>query len=573
MKKKLFVCLLAVVILAVFYGCSVTPSPTMTTGHPSTTDTIPETTEETLPWRSEGLISYKDPYFLGSEPEVDYEINRKVLPEIVENSDGLPILKWVCMLDPYSHAADRIWTETAVVELNQMLADRDLPYRVQFTILSTNSDNDPRDWFAHPDIRKELEDADLIYGFYTYKEMEEWLLPITDYIYGDAQPSLAGMLPDQLSWFSYEVNGEIYAFPDYVPPAYTRGWRLDANFMEKYDLTVEDFNRNFWEMDELFAEIYEKNGNQPFVYNNLVGRHGGTVGQNGVRGDIPMPDTFNSSTYQNSCLCFSIDLQADKPTVVNMLETERFTKTWEAVLRYKKAGYLSTDCNELTYEGYLQSSEPYWNASGEYYIIPCESMGLWVASYTYMTGISAKTVPQEEALSMLERIMTDDALRLQLCYGKEGRDYTLDGNVYSLVIQEDGSNYYMDFLSPQAIFFEFTSADENTQHWVRSTSDNAIVKREGMNRMESYRADLAQASFSNCPVVFDYSALDAELTAIGQVMGDYYPMFTYTDLYEEKYYQEMLEKLEEAGMETVITELQRQLDAWISEHPDWDPLS
>lgn len=27
-----------------------------------------------------------------------------------------------------------------------------------------------------------------------------------------------------------------------------------------------------------------------------------------------------------------------------------------------------------------------------------------------------------------------------------------------------------------------------------------------------------------------------------------------------------------AGMDTVMTELQRQLDAWIAEHPDWDPL-
>ena len=30
--------------------------------------------------------------------------------------------------------------------------------------------------------------------------------------------------------------------------------------------------------------------------------------------------------------------------------------------------------------------------------------------------------------------------------------------------------------------------------------------------------------------------------------------------------------LEEAGMQTVITELQRQLDAWIAEYPDWNPL-
>ena len=64
--------------------------------------------------------------------------------------------------------------------------------------------------------------------------------------------------------------------------------------------------------------------------------------------------------------------------------------------------------------------------------------------------------------------------------------------------------------------------------------------------------------------------MDAELTAIGEVMGDYEPLFS-TPYYEE-YYPQMLEKLEEAGMSTVIAEMQRQLDAWIAEHPDWNPL-
>ena len=188
-------------------------------------------------------------------------------------------------------------------------------------------------------------------------------------------------------------------------------------------------------------------------------------------------------------------------------------------------------------------------------------------------GISAKSVHQEQALSLLERIMSDDALRLQLCFGKEGRDYTLDeGNVYSLITQEDGSYYYMDYLSPQARFFEFNCVDQDTGRLVCSTSYHSVIRHEGMTRLESYQADWQQVSFSYCPVVFDYSVIDAELTAIGQVMGDYYPMFNYKDRYLEEYYPKMLQKLEEAGMSTVIAELQRQLDAWIAEHPDWDPL-
>ena len=582
MKKILFVIFLAMVILLGVYGCSVSPSPTVNTNPVTSMDSVqdtepPETTEETLPWRPLRGSTYKAQSYQPDELEYDpnniLSFNRQVLPETVENPDDLPVLKWVCVVS----AGKRVWNEAAVVELNQMLADRNLPYRVQFTILSSNRYIETwEEWYNHPDVKKEMEDADLIYGYYSYKEMEEWLLPITDHIYGDAQPALAGAMPDPLSWFNYEANGEIYGIPKQATIGRCQGWSVDTDFMEKYDLTVEDFNRDFWEMDELFAEIYEKNGNQPFLYDEFYGCYGGQFGQGAVKTWVPMPTAFDNSTYQGICMCFSIDLQAEKPTVVNVLETELFSKVHDAALRYLNAGYTTVDDYAISYTSFISATEPYqyeW-LGRESYDIPCTPIGMQSLSYANMTGISKNSAYQEQALSILEQIVTDDSLRLQLCFGKEGRDYTLEeGNVYSLITQEDGSCYYMDFLSPQALFFGFTAADDDTGRLVSSTSGGGIKEREGMTQMESYKEHLAQASFSYCPAVFDYSVLDDELQALDIVLKDYYPMFCDTENYTEEYYQELLEKMEEAGMSTVIAELQRQLDAWIAEHPDWDPLS
>ena len=85
---------------------------------------------------------------------------------------------------------------------------------------------------------------------------------------------------------------------------------------------------------------------------------------------------------------------------------------------------------------------------------------------------------------------------------------------------------------------------------------------------------MSQATFAYCPIVFDYSGLEEELIAIGEVLANYKPMYipVHYDMYYEEYYPKMLEELEEAGMSTVIAEMQRQLDAWIAEHPDWNPL-
>ena len=574
MKKKLLVFLLAVVILVGVYGCSVTPSQTVTT-NPATSsniesDTVPTTTEETLPWDPSSLVNYM--YSNNREnPDHTYEITRQVLPETVDNPEGLPVVKWVCLVN----TGEKVWNEAAVGELNQMLADKGLPYRVQFILLSANKGHLlPWDWFTNPEVQKELEDADLIYGYYTAQDMEEWLLPITDHVYGDAQPTIADTLPDPLSWFSFEANGELYGIPRIVNKGVCSGWRVDSDFMEKFELTVEDFQKNFWEMDELFAEIYEKNGNQPFLKDEYSGNYGGIVNANSAISYLPMGSVFKNSAYQGICLNFSIDLQAEKPTVVNMLETELFSTVHDAALRYQKAGYMSGKNEEICFAPDIGTSESYLDASGKYYRIPCTPMGLPSLRYAYMTGIRAKSDHQEQALSLLEQVMTDDTLRLQLCYGKEGRDYALEeGNIYSLITQEDGSCYYMDFLSPQATFFEFTSADTDTSHLLPSTADYNIVKREGKTRLESYKMDIAQASFSYCPIVFDLSDLDAELTALEQVLNDYYPMFADVEYYSEEYFQRMIRDMKEAGMDTVITELQRQLDAWIAEHPDWNPLS
>ena len=557
--------MVAVVILAVcIYGLpswvpGISPSGTAggssgTTNSQLWTTLPPETTEETLPWPTREPINYT--MESDETKELNGDVAVQVLPETVENPDGLPVLKWVCMVDDLMYSGNKPLNEAAVVELNQMLADRNLPYRVQFTVLSTSGWFVwPEEWFSHPDVLKELEDADLIFGYCTAREMEQWLLPITDHIYGNAQPALGGAMPDPLHWYSYEADGELYGIPYCVYPAHGQGWHVDAAFMEKYDLTVEDFNRNFWEMDELFAEIYEKNGNQPFILDSFDGIFGADmVDMNRTKYWMPMIYAFEDSTYQPACLYFTIDLLAEKPTVVNFVETDMFQKTYAAAVRYKEAGYLG-ESDEIYFNGLIDSAEPYLNTSKNYYYIPCGPLGLSIADHTFMTGISAKSAHAEEALSLLEQIIIDDALRLQLCYGKEGRDYVLEDGAYTRVTQEDGSWYCMEYLSPQAAFFDFTTGKQSEE------------------LVETQRKNISQATFAYCPIVFDYSVLDAELTAIGEVLGDYYPMYIEPDpQYCKEYYPKMLEKLEEAGMSTVIAEMQRQLDAWIAEHPDWNPL-
>ena len=62
---------------------------------------------------------------------VDKDVNIQYLPEKVENPDNLPVLNWLCLTDAtMGGGPDRVWSEEAAKQLNQMLADRNMPFRI-----------------------------------------------------------------------------------------------------------------------------------------------------------------------------------------------------------------------------------------------------------------------------------------------------------------------------------------------------------------------------------------------------------------------------------------------------------
>ena len=145
-----------------------------------------------------------------------------------------------------------------------MLADRGMPYRVQFVMITGNSTLYSK-LLSLPEIQRLLREADLIWARMKPEQRESYLLPITEYVTGDAQPTLKNAVVHEYSWIGSMVDEEIYGIPTRIYQPGSVGWNVDSNILTKLGLTVEDFQRNFWEMDEIFAKIYKENGNQPFL--------------------------------------------------------------------------------------------------------------------------------------------------------------------------------------------------------------------------------------------------------------------------------------------------------------------
>ena len=562
MKNRYRIIAIILVLILLLTGCTITPVVTdpTTTGNSGTTQD--STLDAYRPTHSlEGILTTP------STSDSDITISCQHLPETVENPDDLPILKWICM--PYERT--HVWTEEAVHELNQMLADRDMPFRIQFIILT--GDKKTQDFAWSPIAQEALKDADLIFGNFTDSEMLEFLSPITQYVTGNAEPTLKNAVVHDLNWLRGSVDGEIYGIDSYAPHAYCNGWWVDPAFMTEYGLTVEDFSGNFWEMDEIFAKIYQENGNQAFLLTTGDGVGSTQYTKNELESVSPgvLFDAI-SCLGQEIGSCFSVDCSSGTPTVVNKMETDTVRNIWKAFLRYKTAGYVLETNGEVergtipveyarvagnaVYEAALYSNEI------DRVCIPVTDV-IYTASRIggYMNGVAAVSQHKEEAVALLSLIAEDEAFRNQLLFGKEGRDYATKNGYYASTKQADGACYSMAFLSQYAFF-----SDMYGRIWSCSST-------EGEAKLQAYRDMLDSTDYICYPIAFDYTSFEEELIAIAKISNEYYYDLTKFEggepVITEEIYDQMLQEFKDAGSEKIIAELQRQLDEWLAANPDW----
>ena len=541
--NRIIVLLLACLLLA---GCTVdSDDPTTTT---TTTPTQP-TMKTTLPL----------------EPVISVQY----LPETVENPDSFPVLKWVCLIEEVYSGGQRTWSEEASHEVNRLLGEKNMPFRVQFVMVSMDQWLDYYDWFSRPEAQAVLAEADLIYGGMTTREMLQYLQPITEYVTGEHERSLKKLVIHDSQWKKTTVSGQIYGIPTKLHAAYSSGWKVDSAVFE-LGFAPEDFQKKYWEMDDVFASLYEKTGNHGF----LTFGYGSYTSSTDFLSEEPKvikPGLLEDALgydIDHIGSCFAIDCSSGTPVVKTYFELDAVKQLHAAVQRYKAAGYEVNEQKEdaeLVFAATCKLDTPYSTGNG-YAMIPAGTPTLSTnAPSGYVSGISSTTRYKEEAVQLLQLIAEDTDFRLRLFFGQEGRDYQLADGYYSSVHQEDGSSYNMDFLSQLAYFCGLEAAPGNRIFRVPAVN-NSFVSYEGKTKLETLQEMQDKAAFQ-CPAVFDYSGFEAELKAIEALLERYCPEFVELS---DTQYDQMLSDIKVAGGDKILAELQQQLDAWLAENPDWN---
>ena len=531
--KRTLALLLAMMLLLA--GCSSNPADTKAPAN--TTDPTPFVPPNSVPMLG-GDTQPAKPQESGT---VQY------LPEEVENPDGLPVLQWLCL-------GTTSKSEAAMAEINRVLAEKKMPFRLQFVLYSVTERMDS--WFALEEVAELAGKADLITGAINAEEAVQYLSPITQNAAGTAEPSLANAFIHSSYYGKTTVDGEVYGIPAMTTELQVIGWRVD-NSVLKDGVTVEDFTRNYWEMDDVFAKLYASSNNKPFLLPIQEG-----ITKAGQATNPAAIDEIWYAEFAGLAACYAIDYTLETPAVVNILDTERIRLTQAAMKRYTDAGYFVIEDERSSASVRcvrLHADFPY--ARGDCQYIPAgktQARGN-APSGGYVTGISVSSQNKDAALSLLALMADDLDFRKLLFFGREGKEYQIEDGTLRILPDENGNVYSMTNLS-SLVDFCGLKLDYHKQYF---------PTLDGESLGESFPAMLERSVIRypiNGTYGFDTANVNAEIDAVNEILEKQAGDFSTLD---PEAYDELLKKIKDAGGDKIQAELQRQLDAWLAENPDW----
>lgn len=161
----------------------------------------------------------------------------------------------------------------------------------------------------------------------------------------------------------------------------------------------------------------------------------------------------------------------------------------------------------------------------------------------------------ERAMMVLDAIYTQPDLYQLLVYGIEGEHYTVNGD--GTITTPYGANPTAD-------------SDYGLSKWVIGTCENSLVSQGDVagfyDRLKEAEADCLINPFIN--FVFDATNVEAQVAAVNALSSEYKGQLWYGALGDgwKECQEEYMAARKKAGVDDIIAEYQKQLDAFIEEN-------
>jgi ABC-type glycerol-3-phosphate transport system substrate-binding protein len=386
-------------------------------------------------------------------------------------------------------------------------------------------------------------------------------LDITDMIDSDAPESkeLIGM-----DWLAATSKaGRVYGLPTYKPIALTPMVVYRQDIADEMGVNMSQVN-NVTELTTILEQVKA-------AYPDMTPLAAVNTGNIGLITTVQNVDYLTDNYFSPKGVLIDND-----PTVVDFYASEQFSditnlaRTWyNKGLVMKDAATTTSTAAELmssgNYFGYVaaysypeEDTAASLEATTGGFDLGAKMIGsafLDTTSINALTWMVSSTsdVP-DAALKFLNLTFTDKDVVNLLIYGLEGRDY---------VMKEDGTVNYPEGQDSATVPY--------TAQLSCGTLGNFFIMypMEGTN-IESLDWELEQNKHAELSVamgfVFDSSNVATEYTAVTNVIDQYLPGLITGSVDPATEIPVFLQRLDEAGLGTIIAEKQTQLDAWFAEN-------
>ena len=348
------------------------------------------------------------------------------------------------------------------------------------------------------------------------------------------------------------VNEKVYALPRVIPmTAFNNTWNIRGDIREKYNIpeikTIEDLEAYF---DAILA-------NEPDMY-AIVGSNMQPMYPVYADYYFPIGDGGVNPVY--------IDPTDSSYTVKSFWDSEAFTKVCEKRKEWYDKGYLPVDSSNLESE----------DTGFDYGMVGCVAANLMRASeridtfltnvpdgkietvllepetrHIYMAGDNMLAVPStskhvNEAVAFINWFKKDQENYDLWSYGVEGTNYTLTDGAVDVSATAEANIYSM-----------------NTWMWndIRLARFSANYPKEDIETLKTWDEGADVTPFVGFTV--DQSKIKSQISQVTAVMNEYAQNLGkgVTDINEVR--DEIMEKMNAAGLQDIITEVQAQVDAYV----------
>lgn len=363
-------------------------------------------------------------------------------------------------------------------------------------------------------------------------------------------------------------NDKVWAVPINKAVVITPTFIYDKDMLAKTGYSKEDV-KSLWDLDKVFAKIKEL---YPEVYPYSAINAGDTALAFILSGNEKI-DLLGGSAFGG---LFTGSVIGESTQVINLYESDIFRKYVDLMHDWYLKGYLPQDmatsgstAAELATGGRLFSTfGSYAGADGGTGVGKLWTTltgknfdGKWIGSFYMDTSaaslsmaVSSTSKNPEAAVRFLNILYTDAFVTNTILYGIEGEDYVkVSEHVVNFPEGLDSNTV------PYTAYLTSGVMGSNSLMWNMTTEEDFALNLESVAMNKT--AERSPFYGFN----FDPSTVLNELTAIQNVVTQYYPGLTCGSLDPAETLPVFNQALKDAGLEKVMAEKQKQLDAWLAQ--------